>query len=111
MLRPRMYLELSRDHWRFDIPVLAVELFGKPQPDPWTDPLRPVGKPQPVPWFEGRGIDAALAHDLQVAATFRAAAGARISAELRQVVEPALKAMEQALAARLPEGIALGMRG
>lgn len=92
MPRPRMYLELLKERWRFDIPVLAVELFGKPQPDPW---------------FEGRGIEAALAHDLRAVATFHAVADTRMSPELRQVVGPALKTMEQALAARLPEGMAL----
>lgn len=96
MLRPRMYLELSKERWRFDVPVLAVELFGKPQPQPW---------------FEGRGIEAVLAHDLRVVATFRSVAGTRMSPELWRVVEPALKTMEQVLAARLPEGVALHTHG
>lgn len=69
--------------------------------------LRPI--PDPRPWI--RGIDAVLAHDVQLWATFHAVADTRMSPELQRVVEPALKAMEQAITARLPEGMTLHTHG
>lgn len=69
--------------------------------------LKPVIDPRE--WI--KGIDAVLAHDLRLYATFQAVADTQISPELQRVVGPALKTMEQVLAARLPKGMALHTHG
>lgn len=65
--------------------------------------------PDPRQWI--KGMDAVLVHDLRAFATLHAVADTQISPELRRVVGPTLKTMEQALAARLPEGMALHTHG